>query len=293
MYSSLASVHPTCHVIAFSYRGFPRSTGKPTEPGLITDGISIVSFALNELGIPPSRIALVGQSLGTAVASGVAAYFGVPDFTVRHNGVANSTSETEPLLNSPSPLTRLPVDFACVVLVSSFFDLRTLLLKYRIAGYVPVLSPLSWIPPVPRFIASQVRETWETNSRLSALVSAALQDGLPRKVNVQLIHALDDTDIPCKMSKMNYEAMKDSGLLVGFAPNEHISYENKQDGSVRKWCEWGNVRAELRIVRAGGKVYYARRGLKVLTMLLAHNRIASDPVVAIAVMKGLGLADEN
>jgi fermentation-respiration switch protein FrsA (DUF1100 family) len=54
-------------VLSFDYRGYGRSEGVPTEAGLYEDAIAAYSF-LTRAGVPPARIILAGQSLGSAVA---------------------------------------------------------------------------------------------------------------------------------------------------------------------------------------------------------------------------------
>src|SRR5687768_13624940 len=63
------------HLLAIDYRGFGKSTGTPTENGLVHDGIAAVSWAMDVAGIPSDRIVIMGQSLGTAVTAGVAEHF--------------------------------------------------------------------------------------------------------------------------------------------------------------------------------------------------------------------------
>lgn len=55
-----------------SYRGYGGSTGRPSETGLLTDAQAAYDF-LRAKGIPPERIVLVGESLGTGVAVQTAA----------------------------------------------------------------------------------------------------------------------------------------------------------------------------------------------------------------------------
>lgn len=57
-------------VLAVEYRGFSGSTGHPSEPGLITDGVTGYDYIAKEA--PGAKIALFGDSLGTAVALAVA-----------------------------------------------------------------------------------------------------------------------------------------------------------------------------------------------------------------------------
>jgi uncharacterized protein len=54
-------------VLSFDYRGYGRSTGVPSEAGVYADGLAAYHH-LTRAGIPPARIILVGQSLGSAVA---------------------------------------------------------------------------------------------------------------------------------------------------------------------------------------------------------------------------------
>jgi abhydrolase domain-containing protein 12 len=193
--------------------------------------------------MPASRIALVGESLGTAVVSGVAAHFGAKANT------DGSEPETTPLLRYLN--SEAPVDFGCVVLVSSFYDFHTLLPSYRIAGYFPILTPLSWIPPLQRLFLSQVKETWDTKGRLAALVASALQGSGSRRVNIQLIHAVDDGDIPCGLSERSYEYVKKAATDSVAGDGEVVEYES-DDRSMWKWSQWANVRIDLKIVRTGG-----------------------------------------
>jgi fermentation-respiration switch protein FrsA (DUF1100 family) len=53
-----------------SYRGYSGSTGTPSEPGLRTDARTAYDWLAERL--PPERIVLYGESLGTGVAVGLA-----------------------------------------------------------------------------------------------------------------------------------------------------------------------------------------------------------------------------
>ncbi|RUM06864.1 alpha/beta hydrolase [Rhizobium chutanense] len=52
-------------LLAISYRGYPGSTGSPSELGLLTDGIAAFDWLSARAG---SRIVVLGRSLGTGVA---------------------------------------------------------------------------------------------------------------------------------------------------------------------------------------------------------------------------------
>jgi abhydrolase domain-containing protein 12 len=150
-------------VLAIDYRGFGLSTGAPSEPGLINDGLAAVRFAVDQLGIPPSRIALVGQSLGTAVTFGVAE-----------------------ALAAQSP----PEELAAVITIAGFSSLKELILTYRIGGYIPILSPLRGYPMIQKWFTRFVLESWDSAARVVSLVKNS------PNLNLVLIHAKNDYEIP-------------------------------------------------------------------------------------------------
>jgi fermentation-respiration switch protein FrsA (DUF1100 family) len=59
-------------LLAVEYRGYPGSTGSPSEQGLLSDGAAGYAKAL-ALGVPAARIVAMGESLGTGVAVDLAA----------------------------------------------------------------------------------------------------------------------------------------------------------------------------------------------------------------------------
>ena len=73
LYGRLGFVQPLFEmghdVLLVSYRGYSKSTGKPNEKGIYTDGEAAVSYAINELGISENDITIFGRSLGTTVAT--------------------------------------------------------------------------------------------------------------------------------------------------------------------------------------------------------------------------------
>jgi pimeloyl-ACP methyl ester carboxylesterase len=54
-------------VLSFDYRGYGRSEGAPSEAGLYADALAAYRYLI-EAGVPPARVILAGQSLGSAVA---------------------------------------------------------------------------------------------------------------------------------------------------------------------------------------------------------------------------------
>lgn len=62
------------NVLAMEYRGYGHSEGHPSETGLYLDAEAGYKYLITEKGIAPKRIISFGQSLGTAVATNLAAH---------------------------------------------------------------------------------------------------------------------------------------------------------------------------------------------------------------------------
>jgi fermentation-respiration switch protein FrsA (DUF1100 family) len=60
-------------VLIPDYRGYGRSTGKPSEAGLYEDARAAWRWLTDERGTPPERIVVFGRSMGGAVAAWLAA----------------------------------------------------------------------------------------------------------------------------------------------------------------------------------------------------------------------------
>jgi fermentation-respiration switch protein FrsA (DUF1100 family) len=61
------------NVLLFDYRGFGGSTGSPTESGLMADGRAALAYLMTRRDVDPLRLVFFGDSLGTAVATALAA----------------------------------------------------------------------------------------------------------------------------------------------------------------------------------------------------------------------------
>ncbi|PVH97853.1 hypothetical protein DM02DRAFT_643959 [Periconia macrospinosa] len=198
-YRSISGI-PHTHLLTCDYRGFGKSSLRnepylPTETGLITDSISLVSYILNNLNHPASRTVLLGQSLGTAVTSATALYFADPN-----------SRELPSTLTHPTPALKEPQSFAGVILVSSFTDLGTLLDTYKIGGIIPIFSPLAPYKRIREFLARQILDSWDTRSRLEALVSATAAAKSP--LHLTLLHARNDQDITFRLSEQLYTPLE-------------------------------------------------------------------------------------
>lgn len=159
-YRALSAGQPRkIHVLTFDYRGYGRSTGTPSERGMILDAISVIEWATNVAGIPPNRIMLFGQSIGTAVNVAVSQHFA-----------------------QQSP----PVLFTGSILVASFVDVATFVSTYSIAGTIPILSPVAKFPKLFAYLKTFIHDKWSTKDHISECVKSNEVNG--KKYRITMIH---------------------------------------------------------------------------------------------------------
>ena len=244
-YRALSAGQPnTTHVLTFDYRGFGRSRGTPSEPGLCLDAIAVVDWALRVAGIPPSRIIIFGQSLGTAVSLAVSNHYA---------------------LQSP------PVVFARTILVAPFVDVATLVATYRVAGSIPILSPLARFPLLFDYLSTFIVDKWLSKDRIAQYVRANEANG--KRYQLILIHAEDDYDIPWHHTEVLFWHAISATVPRGIGYNEldKLRSKSKNDlgaaGSVMEWrTKKGVIREEI-----------LKTGL--------HDVVMGNPVITMAVMR--------
>lgn len=235
------------HVIAIDYRGFGKSTGTPSEDGRLTDALTLVDWAVDVAHVPPSRIVLFGQSLGTAVGLAVAA----------------RKAQEKP-----------PTRFSGMVLVAPFVDVETLTATYRVAGTIPILSPLARLPKLLAFFNTFIVSKWSSKTRLAELVKSydgGTADDLG--YHITIIHAEDDYDIP-------------------WSHSETLSW-HAVNASTSAGISWADLekqkRATMRGLGAGGRVFEHRTERGVLREEIIkhgmHDITMSYPVVSLAVLR--------
>ncbi|KAG0645663.1 2-arachidonoylglycerol hydrolase [Hyphodiscus hymeniophilus] len=252
-YWALAAGQPgKIHVLTFDYRGFGRSSGAPTENGIILDALKIVDWAINVAGVPPSRILVFGQSMGTAVSLAISEH-----------------------LASQSP----PIVFAGTILVAPFVDVATLVSTYRVAGTVPILSPLAHFPAAFNYLQRFIRDKWSSKDRIAQYVQANEANG--ERYRLTLIHAEDDYDIPWHHTPRVFWYAVNASMPSGISYEnlEEKKFESRKDlgaaGTVMEWrTENGVIREEI-----------LRTGL--------HDVIMGYPVITMAVMRIFQEADSS
>ena len=254
-YRNLYSASPEkIHVLAADYRGYGYSSGTPSEKGLFLDAISLVDWAMQVARIPPSRIVIFGQSLGSAVGISLSRHFA---------------------MQSP------PVSFAGLVLVASFSDVETLMATYRIGGIVPVLSPLALVPRLLAFFNGFLVNTWRSKDRIADFVRLSEGDGIERrKYHITFIHAQDDLVIPFTHTQVLFwhavnATYRNGG--ISYDELERKKDEKRIDLGAGGWSvEWRTEKGVIReeILKYG-----------------VHDKLMAYPAIGIAVLRAFRAAD--
>ncbi|CAI6229706.1 unnamed protein product [Periconia digitata] len=155
-------------VLTFDYRGFGKSTGSPSEEGVLNDAEAVVDWALNTACISPERIVLLGHSLGTAVAAGITLQYA----------------------NLPAP-----IHFSGLILCAAFTNSGNAFSAYSIGNVIPVLAPVNLIPALQVWFSKRMRDTWRTDQRLAALAKQC------NTFRLTLVHAQDDGTMPWRQTE--------------------------------------------------------------------------------------------
>jgi abhydrolase domain-containing protein 12 len=223
-YRALSAGRPDkIHVLTFDYRGFGRSPGTPSESGLIVDALSVIAWAMKVARIPPHRIIIYSQSLGTAVNMAVAEHFALQEH---------------------------PVIFAGHILTAPFVDVITLVSTYSVAGTIPLLGPVAKVPMLFNYLRKYINDKWSTKDRVASYVKANENNGI--KYRITMIHAEDDYDIPWTHTPQLFwhaiNGTKDQN--VSFEELEllkaKLRVDNGPAGSVVEWkTDYGVIREEI------------------------------------------------
>lgn len=206
------------------YRGFGHSSGVPSEAGLIEDASALVEWTTSVAGIPPERLVLLGQSLGTAVVSGVAEKYASQG-----------------------------VEFAGIVLVSGFSDLATILSEYRIAGLFPVLAPFRAWPSLLQLLHRFVVDKWNSANRLASIVR-----NTKNRLRLSLVHSKNDHDIPWTEDNKLFLAAVNESVKISTDEDFEVWKEERtvrksDDAFVTTWRSEPNIIVRQEVFPYGGK----------------------------------------
>lgn len=281
------------HVFAIDYRGFGVSTGSPTEEGLITDGVSLINFlTAGPLSISPSRIAITGQSLGTAVTAAVAERFAF--------GSPNPAA-IQPAIKDAEP-------FAGVILIASFSNVENVIESYSVKGLTPpMLSPLVGYPRFQRWVRSHIVDHWNTDIRVARLSGVNITDLDPsgqkyshKDLDLTIVHALDDVEIPWYEGRRVWVAA--TGENIEGAPGS-LTFEKTEPGSPSQVEVWehkikgkGGTQVVKKVrwerVPYGGMFEHGQFSERIILWLvtdelkyIGHNSLASFSVAGLAVLR--------
>ncbi|KAI1399824.1 alpha/beta-hydrolase [Hypoxylon fuscum] len=238
------------HTVAIDYRGFGASTGFPSEEGLLKDALALTEWAMKEAGIPPSRIVLFAQSLGTAVSISLA-----------HHMAA-----------SPNPTL-----FSGIVLVAPFANVELLTATYRVAGTIPLLDPVAKFPRLLAWFNTFIHNKWPSKDKLAEFVRICENmPGDASKYHITIIHAEDDYDIPWSHSEQVF------WHAVNASSPEGIGYEEleKEKETLKVVRGAGGWVVDWRTAKGVIREEIMKYGL--------HDRVMSYPVVSLAIMRAFG-----
>lgn len=259
-YRALSAAAPNVHVLAIDYRGFGSSTGWPSEPGLLTDALTLANFALDTAGIPPERIVVFAQSLGTAIA-----------MTLAHT----------------LALRPQPVLFAGMVLVAPMADIETTTRTYKIAGTVPLISPMAIYPPLLAFLNKFIVPKWPSKNLIAGMIGHldTLESGDARKkYDITMIHAEDDWDMPWSHTETLFlnavHGMRDP-VTPKMTPEDFVKAKEQK----KVLLDEGGWEVEWRSVGGIVREKITKYGL--------HDRIMSYPIVSLAVANAFKTANEE
>lgn len=235
------------HTVAIDYRGFGTSSGTPSEQRLMVDAVTLAEWAMKEARIPPERIVLFAQSMGTAVAISLAHHY---------------AAQPE------------PVHFSGAVLAAPFADVKSLTATYRLVGTVPLLEPVAKFPKLLSLLNSFIRDKWPSKERLAEFITLHESTSASRPpYHITLLHGEDDYDIPWTHSEQLFWHAVNATEPAG------ISFEDleKQKGEERIEMGHGGWAMERRSEKGTVREEILKFGL--------HDKIMGYPHVSLAVWR--------
>ncbi len=263
-------------------------------------------------GVPSERIVVLGQSLGTAVTSGVAEHFAIRgiefagiiceqflrsfssfffgDLRSRQAYLRAKIMPENPTLSKLSRLcSKCQLLTPRVVVIAGFSNVPTLLSTYNGAGFIPVLSPLRPIPPLLRLFQSFIVDRWDSASRLAEIVRLTRT-----RLRLTLIHAKDDMEIPCHESDVLFKSAANATIDQVLDNEAFLSWKNQRstrfdDGTfISIATAEPDITIRQELVPYGGmdlSAHPCTRNNSTNLACIGHNRVMLSSAVALAVMR--------
>lgn len=245
-YSSGAS--EKIYVLAFDYRGFGRSSGSPSEQGLLNDAEAVIEWALKTTRIPPERIVLLGHSLGTAVVSGVAHHYA----------------------------KQLGIEFAGLILCAAFTNSGNAFSSYSIGGLIPVLAPVKLSPALQSWFSGRMHDTWRSDDRLAdlarkstmrikaltlgrwvACTDADEDSGMCLNLQLVFVVAEDDSTMPWDQTEELFKSTLRAATEATSAGDDSVVNLKVVDmgeaGKQEVFWQAGSMRIQKTVAKHGGK----------------------------------------
>ena len=178
-----------------------------------------------------------------------------------------------------------------MVLVAPFSDVERLTATYRLAGTIPILSPLARYPPLLTYLNNFIADKWDSKARIASLIQShdrlnhapesSSNDGA--RYHITIIHAEDDYDIHYShIEQLFWHA-------VNATTEQGISYEDLEQVKATTSTDLGEGGRAIEWRGRNGVVrqQICKHGL--------HDRIMGYPVVSLAIMRacanGAGVGD--
>ncbi|KAH8725381.1 Alpha/Beta hydrolase protein [Phaeosphaeriaceae sp. PMI808] len=208
-------------VLAFDYRGFGKSSGTPSERGLLSDAEAVVNWALEVAKISPDRIVLLGHSLGTAVVAGIAHHY-----------------------------AKMDIEFAGLILCAAFTNAGGAFASYSIGGLIPVLAPVKLSSAFQAWFSTMMRDTWCSDDRLAEVVRRCT------RLQLVFVHAENDTTMPWieteKLFKSTLKAAAETTSPCDDEPKNLRLVDLGEAGRQEVW-QSGSRCIQKTIAKHGGK----------------------------------------
>ncbi|KAF1922446.1 uncharacterized protein M421DRAFT_96786 [Didymella exigua CBS 183.55] len=156
---------------------------------------------------------------------------------------------------------------------------------YKVAGTIPLLSPVAFFPKFLALLNNFIVSKWPSQEKLASLVrhlDSIKVDGRKHKYDITLIHAEDDYDIPTVHLDVLFwhgvNATLDAGSSMTFEDLERRKIDDRVPPGAGGWeMDWQGKGGIIR-----EKV--VQHGL--------HDKIMSYPVVSLAVARAVQSLDE-